>query len=175
MGDFKLKNPTGPASEAAFAFAVKLSRQAVTDGAGLVLVLGELASMNAQQISDRIDTLKVQIKLNQTKTVLASATATIDTIAAKQAVPGHYMIDGSHVQVKLPKFTKAAYVIKDGAYMPAKWPETQAILADVAANGQTYAIAYAAKTGKCGVCNTKLTDPKSVAAGIGPVCAKKYA
>lgn len=33
--------------------------------------------------------------------------------------------------------------------------------------------AYGVKTGICCVCAATLTDPKSIAAGIGPVCAKR--
>jgi hypothetical protein len=156
-----LKNPTGPASEAAFAFALKLTKQA-TEGQPAVRVklLGQLATMNAQQISDVINLLKGQPK--------PAAPA-----PAKQPVPGHYVIDGVKYEVKISKATKWAYLIKNGVYLGAKG-EAAGILADIAENGQTYAIAYAKVTGKCGVCNTKLTDPKSIAAGIGPVCAKKF-
>ena len=34
--------------------------------------------------------------------------------------------------------------------------------------------AYAKITGRCGVCNRKLEDPDSVAAGIGPICAQGF-
>lgn len=33
--------------------------------------------------------------------------------------------------------------------------------------------AYGRKTGRCIICQAELTDPKSVEAGIGPVCAKR--
>lgn len=35
--------------------------------------------------------------------------------------------------------------------------------------------AYALVSGKCWVCNRKLTTPESIQAGIGPVCAGKIA
>lgn len=34
--------------------------------------------------------------------------------------------------------------------------------------------AYGVATGQCCVCGAELTDPKSVEAGIGPVCAKMF-
>lgn len=37
-----------------------------------------------------------------------------------------------------------------------------------------YAINYGRRTGACGVCGRTLTDPASIEAGIGPVCARKY-
>lgn len=33
---------------------------------------------------------------------------------------------------------------------------------------------YGIQTGRCGCCGRELTDPESVAAGIGPVCAERY-
>lgn len=36
-----------------------------------------------------------------------------------------------------------------------------------------YGKQYAIRSGKCYVCNRKLTTPESVAAGIGPICASK--
>jgi hypothetical protein len=157
---------TYAATPAAFSYAIKLTTQAVPNPAQRLPLLRELAGMNGPALSKRIDLLKAQIRINTTK---VAATA-----PAAQPVPGHYMIDGAHIVIKVSKLTKFAYVLKDGCYLGNKHADAKAILADVAANGQTYAVAYAAKTGKCGVCNTKLTDPKSIAAGIGPVCAKKF-
>jgi len=37
------------------------------------------------------------------------------------------------------------------------------------------AMAWGHQWGRCLVCNAELTDPKSVARGIGPVCAKRFA
>jgi hypothetical protein len=42
-----------------------------------------------------------------------------------------------------------------------------------AANIGEYGKQYALRSGKCYVCNRKLTTPESIAAGIGPVCAAK--
>lgn len=36
------------------------------------------------------------------------------------------------------------------------------------------AIAYGKRTGRCTVCHRKLTDPKSIEAGIGPICAEGF-
>lgn len=156
---YTLKNPTGTPSEAAFSFAIKLVKQASEGQPTLrIKLLTELASMNAQQVSDKIDELK----------------GTKSAPPAKQAVAGHYVVDGTEYQVKVSKTTGFAYLLNYwGGYLGAKGANA-AILAKIAENGAEYAIAYAKITGKCGVCNTKLTDPKSIAAGIGPVCAKKF-
>jgi hypothetical protein len=163
---YALKNPTGPASEAAFSFAVTLIRKA-TEGHPKVRVemLTSLATFNAQQVSDTINLLK-----SAAEKAPAAAPA-----PATQAVPGHYVIDGAKFQVKKSKVTGFSYLLDaTGHYLGAKGTAAD-ILAKIVDNGQAYAIAYAKVTGKCGICNTKLTDPKSIAAGLGPVCAKKFA
>jgi hypothetical protein len=33
---------------------------------------------------------------------------------------------------------------------------------------------YGRRTGTCMICNRTLTDPKSIAAGIGPICMKGF-
>ena len=38
-------------------------------------------------------------------------------------------------------------------------------------NFQASVIAYGKRTGRCGVCHRPLTNPASIAAGIGPICA----
>lgn len=164
-----LKNPTGPATEGAFKFATDLIRKA-TEGQPQIRVnmLTSLATMNAQQVSDTIKLLDAGLKNAAAKSAAKAAPSNA------QAVPGHYMINGTHYQVKQSKLTKFSYVMKNGSYLGAKGPEAESVLAEILANGKEYAIAYAKVTSKCGICNTKLTDPKSIAAGIGPQCAKKF-
>jgi hypothetical protein len=161
-----------PVTEKMFAFAITLTKEAyASDPSGRIYMLSDLASMSTySDVSARIDTLKYKIKMDK---LAASTNAVMDKIE-KQPVPGHYMINGSHIVIKLGKVSKMPYVMKDGCYLGNKHDDAKAIMADVVANGMTYAIAYAKKTSKCGVCNTKLTDPKSIAAGIGPICAKKF-
>lgn len=47
-------------------------------------------------------------------------------------------------------------------------------LALVAADPRKAAIAYGHDTKSCAVCGIKLTDPDSVARGVGPICAAKF-
>jgi hypothetical protein len=53
-------------------------------------------------------------------------------------------------------------------------PATIAALIEVANTLNDSVIAYGKKTGSCGCCGRTLTDPVSVAAGIGPVCAENF-
>jgi Family of unknown function (DUF6011) len=47
-------------------------------------------------------------------------------------------------------------------------------LREIAASPIEAARRYGRSTGICSCCNRKLTDPESVEAGIGPICAKKW-
>jgi len=51
--------------------------------------------------------------------------------------------------------------------------EREAILTRLAADTEAAARAFGHTTGICGQCYTTLTNPKSIAAGIGPVCSGK--
>ena len=51
---------------------------------------------------------------------------------------------------------------------------TNVILA-IAEDPRAAALLYAQKTSKCGICRRALKTPESVARGMGPVCAKKFA
>lgn len=44
----------------------------------------------------------------------------------------------------------------------------------IAANPAEAATAYGKETGECSCCGRELTDPNSIAAGIGPICATKW-
>jgi hypothetical protein len=47
-------------------------------------------------------------------------------------------------------------------------------IVDLAADPHTAAVAFGKEYGKCAVCAKELSDPESVARGIGPVCAGRY-
>lgn len=48
------------------------------------------------------------------------------------------------------------------------------ILSDLSSDPLKYATEYGRETGVCCCCNKVLTDPISIAAGIGPICAGKW-
>lgn len=51
---------------------------------------------------------------------------------------------------------------------------TKARVIDTLKDPKSAAIAYGIETGSCSCCGRELTDPASVSAGIGPICAKKF-
>lgn len=79
----------------------------------------------------------------------------------------------------------AIYVKQDAEYLgkiqkskfiarPTCGEERSARIIELASDPAAAAKAHGLKTGVCSCCGRGLTDPKSVAAGIGPVCAKNY-
>lgn len=59
-----------------------------------------------------------------------------------------------------------------GRIRQIKGGERGQILALLAVNPASYSAEYGKHTGTCGVCSRLLSDPESVARGIGPVCAR---
>lgn len=53
-------------------------------------------------------------------------------------------------------------------------PRYDAIMRTILSNPLESAEAYGQHTERCGVCGIQLTDPDSIARGIGPICAQKY-
>ncbi|MER9506017.1 DUF6011 domain-containing protein [Mesorhizobium sp. M0579] len=53
-------------------------------------------------------------------------------------------------------------------------PDTLALLCSIATDPMKAATEYGRSTGECGCCGRELTDPASVKAGIGPICATKW-
>lgn len=67
--------------------------------------------------------------------------------------------------------------IVDGKFLARReaQADTLSILCEIAADPMKAAVEYGRSTGTCGCCGRELTDPASVAAGIGPICAEKWA
>lgn len=78
------------------------------------------------------------------------------------------------------KGSYAGKVTPEGAFMPSREtsrPDAEAIkaaLAILTADPEAAAKAYGQRTGNCCFCTQALTDPRSVAAGYGPICAAKW-
>lgn len=71
-----------------------------------------------------------------------------------------------------------AYVgkIVDGQFHARReaMADTLSILCEIATDPAKAATEYGRSTGTCGCCGRELSDPASVAAGIGPICAEKW-
>lgn len=70
--------------------------------------------------------------------------------------------------------------IAGGRFTPSGYAQSSSVTAaierlkEVATDPLEAAKSYGRETGTCCCCNRELTDPASVAAGIGPVCANKW-
>ena len=53
------------------------------------------------------------------------------------------------------------------------WDRKRSVFAAIALDPETALRNYGLQLGQCGVCCRTLTDPESISAGIGPVCAGK--
>jgi hypothetical protein len=62
----------------------------------------------------------------------------------------------------------------DWARYPVQGSEKKAVMAQIAEDPKAAASSYGKHFTLCGVCNSPLSDPESVAAGIGPVCATRF-
>ena len=91
---------------------------------------------------------------------------------------GHYFVNGEHVWVKKGKYGGSKSLEVAGKWLGYLHSQKAIVWLNdhLSTEAAAYAcvLEYSKVTSKCGVCNTKLTDPKSIAAGIGPVCAKSY-
>lgn len=66
--------------------------------------------------------------------------------------------------------------IVGGIYEPSRMASSAdvALVQDTAADPLGLAVAYGRRTGNCACCGRQLTDPVSVANGIGPICQTKW-
>ena len=74
--------------------------------------------------------------------------------------------------------TSGEYIgkVQAGKFSPVRGVSQEVVDEVVAASAdpKAAAIAYGRRTGCCSVCGRTLTDPASVDAGIGPICAEKF-
>lgn len=167
-----ITKPAGtPMTEAQFSYLISLIGQVFPDQPAMrAKALVEAAGLDFNGASSEIDSAKAILKHKPAAAAAVEPPAYVPPF-------GHYMIDGKHVHLKKSKHG-SVYVLVDDVYvgiLGKSYVATAAIAAlDSADAAYAAVVAFAAATSKCGVCHTKLTDPKSIAAGIGPVCAKKY-
>jgi hypothetical protein len=93
-----------------------------------------------------------------------------------KVTPGFYLCNAGAFKVRTSKTTGRLYAMKldtdtgkfeydKGAIFNLR-PETRMT--------KDQAAAYGRKTGICMICSRTLTDPKSIALGIGPICIKGF-
>lgn len=134
----------------------------------------EAAGYDFNGASAKIDAYKA---LLQGKPVPGTP-APVKAVLGYDVPAGHYLVNGVHVWVKKGKYGGPKTLVVGSVYHGSLGGQKAIVwLNDNLATEQaaySCVLEYAKVTHKCGVCNTKLTDPKSIAAGIGPKCAKYY-
>lgn len=167
-------------SPKALAYAKSLTEQTwVGEPAALVEVVEKLNTMSASQISKIIDLLKPvasQAAIAKAK----AAQPTTELPAGKYGVEG---IDGTIMVFSIDKPTQgkwAGWTFVNKLEGKNRTPirdrdEKEAILDEIEAAGYLQsAKLYGKATGRCSICGTELTNPASIEAGIGPICATKF-
>lgn len=166
---------TKPMTEAQFSYAISLAVKLHSDPAKRAEALLTLAGCDFNSISVLIDAMKANLAmLPKTYT---PASASFKTTVAYVPPVGTYLVGSDQVQVKQGKFSGQVYLVVNGAYkgsLSSSKAAPWAVQLDDPEKAKAAVVAYGAKTGKCGKCGHKLTDPESIAKKIGPVCEKKY-
>lgn len=109
----------------------------------------------------------------------ASSSVTDEVLAGRYALVADgiwkfYKIDRP-TDGKWKGYTFVAVLASDEEYAIRNRPVREAILDAIRARGVREAMAdYGRQIGSCGMCHRTLTDPESIAAGIGPICAAKF-
>lgn len=119
-------------------------------------------------------------------TTVREASATIDYLMSRpyptrevhtDLAPGMYQIDGTMYRVQKSRETGRLYAKRldtDGATARFTYdPGAIYRLNPEQRMTREQAEQFGVETGICCVCAATLTDPKSIARGIGPVCAKR--
>lgn len=136
-------------------------------------------AFTTRDASAMIDTLLTEERNRVHAATRATAPSHEDVLAGRYAVttgdtttlyrvdrPDHGRWDG---------YTFVNEVDTDGENIrPVKGGERGKVLALIARDPVTLSRSYGQETGTCGVCGRTLTDPESITAGIGPVCAARF-
>ena len=113
---------------------------------------------------------KADMKKARMTFTVGRLTTTLSLAPAHGKNPDHIYVKCNDKYVG--KITPVGVLIaRDGYYKMG----AQAILDDMVATGvETYVLSYGKKSGNCCLCSRKLTDERSLDAGVGPICAKRY-
>jgi hypothetical protein len=167
-----------PMTEKQFTYAIDLASFVLaSDPAARAALLLEIAGQDFYSIKPIIDTL---VSMKKAKIAATPKAAPVAVDGSGYVPPnGYYLVDGVQYHVKASKYQTKTYVYDASDCYFGTWGfgKTAPLVAALANAelAKAAVVAYAKATGVCGACHTTLTDPKSIAKGIGPVCEKKYA
>ncbi len=132
----------------------------------LMTEIAGLSALTKAAASAKLDSWKPLAKAIEGQNAKAAPVAKV--------AEGWYLACGQNVKVKISKKGFPYLYSEAGDYIAGKSAEGAAMLAEIEADPKAASIAYGKATGSCGICSKTLTNPDSIAAGIGPVCAGKF-
>ena len=173
-----------PASDKQIAYVLGLQAERDLPDEYVVRDEAALRKMDRAEVSSMINELKV-LPYKSPK----GKSEAPDRTKAQAIPPGHYALQNPETGVwqffevtqgKPPRWAGYTFIQRlIGA--PGDWskqaipPHTRnGLLAHIAEDPAKSASDYGKQSGRCGLCRSPLSDPESIARGIGPVCAKKH-
>lgn len=168
MSQFESKGRLSPKQ---ITWAVKLSKeagQAAIDAQDTEMQMSEMESAPYPTIVAFMK--KGDMKKARMTFTVGRLTTTLSLAPSHGKNPDHIYVKCNDKYVG--KITPVGHLVaRDGYYKMG----AQAILDDMVASGvETYVLSYGKKSGNCCLCARKLTDDRSLVAGVGPICAKRY-
>lgn len=162
------RQPTEPM----LSYVTALAQSELADPAAL---LAQLPTMDFYEVGRQIDRLK-KLRTERLNAAVTDAKAKVLAIPA-----GRYAVVVADkvrlYRVRISSGSKRPYLVAlvgNGERYMGTQGSAGAILARIAEDPKVAAMLYGEVTGHCSKCGAELTDPKSVAAKIGPVCAKTW-
>lgn len=115
------------------------------------------------------DTLKATLKTQAPRVARPTLPEGSYAVTAEAGHTAFYRVEVS----KRGYYTVSLQVSDD--FQKLDWAHSQAVIAQIEADGPLEAAKrYGRELGTCPKCRRTLTNPASIAAGIGPVCQSKY-
>lgn len=177
------------ASERGFDFARSMEQAVTSYGSLTPRQLAAVQSCMEKDQARQADRAKAQAD----RGVAVTGGSTIAAALAKATVAGRkapkirtetanfslakpHSANAGCVYVVAPDDTYLGKITPEGVFLPSRDCSEDAKLsvARVSTNALAEAVEYGKRTGRCSCCGRELTDPASIAAGIGPICAAGY-
>lgn len=182
MRPVKEEEPFNPPSEEQVKYLMALQDERIIPQGYQVVTRGQALLMERPTVSSAIDVLKHSQKKDSGQRQKSWDIPEGRYALYAEAGPGYKTGSWKFYQVDKPDqgrwkgYTFVKQLIgAPGSYrkLPIRFAGAQAILKEIEANPKQAMIDYGLQSGVCGRCSSPLTDPDSLARGIGPKCAAK--
>lgn len=152
-------------------WAAKLANEAI-DMADSEMQMSIMESEQDAPFSDVVEFMKAGEKGQKTRLTfdMGRLTVTLSLAPSHGKNPDHIYVKCNRKYVG--KITpQGILVAREGYYKEG----AEAILHDMVEQGVgAFVLAYGQRTGNCACCARTLTDDRSLKAGVGPICAKRF-